>query len=53
LDELERVLTGGRAQQQLYRDRVRGLFTYHDQHNARRLVEAIEARLEQRTDELG
>jgi hypothetical protein len=53
LDELERVLTGGCAQQQLYRDRVRGLFTYHDQHNARRLVEAIEARLEQRTDELG
>ena len=52
LDELERVLSTGCVQQQVYRERVERLFTYRDQHNAQRLVEAIEARLEQRTDEL-
>ncbi len=52
LDELERVLTTGCLQQQVYRERIERLFTYHDQHNAQRLLEAIEARLEQRADEL-
>lgn len=52
LDELERVLSTGCLQQQVYRERIERLFTHHDQDSAQRLVEAIEARLEQRTDEL-
>jgi hypothetical protein len=52
LDELERVLSDGCVQQQLYRERVERLFTYHDQRNAQRLFDAIEARLAQRADEL-
>lgn len=52
LDELERVLTTGCRQQQVYRERVEQLFTHHDQHNAQRLADAVEARLEQRKDEL-
>lgn len=51
LDELERVLTTGCLQQQVYRERVQRLFTYHDQHNAQRLSRVIEARLAQLTDE--
>ncbi|MFC5039884.1 CDP-glycerol glycerophosphotransferase family protein [Ornithinimicrobium kibberense] len=52
LDELERVLSGGCLQQQVYQERVQRLFTYHDQHNAERLFEAIEARLAQRASDL-
>jgi CDP-glycerol glycerophosphotransferase (TagB/SpsB family) len=52
LDELERVLSTGCLQQQVYRERIERLLTHHDQHNAQRLLDVIEARLEQRTDEL-
>jgi CDP-glycerol glycerophosphotransferase (TagB/SpsB family) len=52
VDELERVLTGGCVQQQVYRERVERLFTHHDQRNAQRLFDAIEARLAQRADEM-
>lgn len=52
LDELERILATGCGQEQVYRERVRHLFTHHDQHNAQRLAAAIEARLGQRRDEL-
>lgn len=52
LDELERVLSTGCRQQQVYRTRVEELFTHHDRHNAQRVLEAIEARLRQRTDDL-
>ena len=52
LDELERVLATGFFQQQVYRERIEALFTHQDQDSAQRLMEAIEARLEQRTDEL-
>lgn len=52
LDELERILSTGCRQQQVYRERVERQFTHHDQHNAQRVAETIQARLEQRRDEL-
>src|SRR5699024_8111005 len=51
LDELERVLTGGCVQRQVYRERVERLFTHHDHGNAQRLVDAIEACLAQQSAE--
>lgn len=52
LTELDRVLETGCRQDPVYRDRVRRLFTHRDQRNAHRVVEAIEARLAQRADDL-
>ena len=52
LDELERVLTGGCVQEQVYRERIERLLTYHDHQNAQRLLEAIEARLAERAEAL-
>lgn len=52
LDELERVLAEGCRQEEVYRERVGRVLTHHDGHNSRRVTAAIEARLEQRREEL-
>lgn len=46
LDELEALLERGCTQADLYRQRVDAEFTYRDQENCRRAVEAIEQRLD-------